>query len=251
MRFEVFKRDSFKCQYCGASSPDVILHCDHIKPVKEGGKNTMLNLTTSCSNCNLGKGARTLDDTSVVVKQRSELEDLQAKREQIELMIKWQEGLSDLSSLESESIFDYYEELVPGRTLTPSGKHDLKNLVRKHGYQEVRKCMEISAGQYLEFDNDTGKVCPVSSAKTVTMISAIAENRKRYRNPDDSGLEFYASKVLGNLKYLSWSTKQYIHQLAKGAYDKGVDAESIRSAARNSPSLEKFYESIDSLLMDL
>ena len=37
LRFEVFKRDSFTCQYCGKSAPDVVLHIDHIKPVKEGG----------------------------------------------------------------------------------------------------------------------------------------------------------------------------------------------------------------------
>ena len=41
MRYEVFKRDSFRCQYCGRSAPEVILEADHIKPVAEGGKNTM------------------------------------------------------------------------------------------------------------------------------------------------------------------------------------------------------------------
>ena len=28
-RFEVFKRDSFTCQYCGRTAPDVVLHLDH------------------------------------------------------------------------------------------------------------------------------------------------------------------------------------------------------------------------------
>lgn len=32
VRFEVFKRDSFKCQYCGRSAPDVMLRADHIEP---------------------------------------------------------------------------------------------------------------------------------------------------------------------------------------------------------------------------
>ena len=30
IRFEVFKRDKFTCQYCGRMSPDVILEVDHI-----------------------------------------------------------------------------------------------------------------------------------------------------------------------------------------------------------------------------
>jgi len=61
LRFEVFKRDGFTCQYCGSAPPSVILHIDHIKPVVDGGKNCIDNLVTSCDACNLGKGPRSLD----------------------------------------------------------------------------------------------------------------------------------------------------------------------------------------------
>lgn len=54
-RFEVFKRDNFTCQYCGATPPAVILHVDHIVAVSKGGSNVKSNLVTSCSRCNLGK----------------------------------------------------------------------------------------------------------------------------------------------------------------------------------------------------
>lgn len=39
LRFEVFKRDSFTCQYCGRSAPEVVLEVDHIVPVSKGGTN--------------------------------------------------------------------------------------------------------------------------------------------------------------------------------------------------------------------
>lgn len=55
VRFEVFKRDRFICQYCGGHPPMVVLHCDHIVPVSEGGQNRLENLVTACSDCNLGK----------------------------------------------------------------------------------------------------------------------------------------------------------------------------------------------------
>ena len=29
IRFEVFKRDAFTCQYCGQMAPDVLLEVDH------------------------------------------------------------------------------------------------------------------------------------------------------------------------------------------------------------------------------
>lgn len=60
LRFDIFKRDGFKCQYCGATPPMVVLHVDHIRPVADGGGNEATNLVTSCSCCNLGKGARSL-----------------------------------------------------------------------------------------------------------------------------------------------------------------------------------------------
>lgn len=61
-RFEIFKRDEFTCQYCGAHPPAAILHVDHIVAVANGGTNDDDNLLTSCSQCNLGKGARRLTD---------------------------------------------------------------------------------------------------------------------------------------------------------------------------------------------
>jgi 5-methylcytosine-specific restriction endonuclease McrA len=60
VRFEVFRRDSFTCQYCGRRAPNVILHVDHIIPVVAGGTNDLANLRTACSVCNQGKGARRL-----------------------------------------------------------------------------------------------------------------------------------------------------------------------------------------------
>jgi len=60
VRFEVFRRDSFTCQYCGRRAPTVILHVDHVIPVAAGGTNDPANLRTACSTCNLGKGSRSL-----------------------------------------------------------------------------------------------------------------------------------------------------------------------------------------------
>ncbi|WP_413142999.1 HNH endonuclease [Escherichia coli] len=93
IRFEVFKRDGFKCQYCGSSAPDVILHVDHINPVSKGGDNDMMNLITSCDSCNGGKSDKLLSDNSIMEKQRQQLQELNTKREQLEMMIKWRDGL--------------------------------------------------------------------------------------------------------------------------------------------------------------
>jgi len=54
-RFEVFKRDGFCCQYCGAVPPKALLEVDHIDPVCNGGTNDIDNLITACFDCNRGK----------------------------------------------------------------------------------------------------------------------------------------------------------------------------------------------------
>lgn len=58
LRFNVMKRDNFKCCICGrspATTPGLELHIDHIKPWSKGGETVIDNLQTLCSDCNLGK----------------------------------------------------------------------------------------------------------------------------------------------------------------------------------------------------
>ena len=52
-RFNVFLRDRFTCQYCGAKQE---LTFDHVVPRSRGGQTRWDNVTTACSPCNLAKG---------------------------------------------------------------------------------------------------------------------------------------------------------------------------------------------------
>ena len=89
VRFDVFKRDSFKCQLCGATAPDVLLEIDHIHPVAKGGTNDITNLITACQPCNAGKSDKTLDENTTIMKSRTQLDQLQERREPLELMMSW------------------------------------------------------------------------------------------------------------------------------------------------------------------
>ena len=56
LRYDVLRRDGFRCQICGATQKDgVRLHVDHIYPVSKGGRTEMSNLRTLCERCNMGK----------------------------------------------------------------------------------------------------------------------------------------------------------------------------------------------------
>ena len=56
LRYDILKRDNYRCKICGASAQDgVKLQVDHIIPVSKGGKTTWNNLQTLCERCNMGK----------------------------------------------------------------------------------------------------------------------------------------------------------------------------------------------------
>ncbi len=54
-RFNLFLRDEFSCQYCGARHE---LTFDHVIPRSRGGRTTWDNVVAACSACNLKKGNR-------------------------------------------------------------------------------------------------------------------------------------------------------------------------------------------------
>jgi len=66
IRFNIFKRDCFKCRYCGRTvGPDLMLEVDHVVPVSKGGTNDPINLVTACFDCNRGKSKNLLGTNSI------------------------------------------------------------------------------------------------------------------------------------------------------------------------------------------
>jgi 5-methylcytosine-specific restriction endonuclease McrA len=58
-RVNVFARDKFTCQYCGARPHRSELNLDHVVPRSMGGKTSWENVVCSCVECNRRKGGRT------------------------------------------------------------------------------------------------------------------------------------------------------------------------------------------------
>lgn len=61
LRYDVIKRDGFRCQICGRSvknNPKIELEVDHIIPISKGGKTIKSNLQTLCRECNRGKSTK-------------------------------------------------------------------------------------------------------------------------------------------------------------------------------------------------
>jgi hypothetical protein len=61
LRYKVLERDNGKCKLCGRTPNDgVKLHVDHIAPFSLGGLTVLNNLQTLCSDCNIGKGNKSV-----------------------------------------------------------------------------------------------------------------------------------------------------------------------------------------------
>lgn len=105
LRFDIFRRDSFICQYCGAKPPDVVLEIDHITPVVEGGTNDQMNLVTSCEACNRGKGKKQIDP---VARPDADLAWLEAQQELVELR-RYQEVLKEQNRIRRDLVGDFQD----------------------------------------------------------------------------------------------------------------------------------------------
>jgi hypothetical protein len=64
----VFLRDDYTCQYCGAN--DVKMTIDHVFPKSRGGRESWENLVASCVVCNNRKGDRTPEEAKMMLKRK-------------------------------------------------------------------------------------------------------------------------------------------------------------------------------------
>ena len=176
VRFEVFKRDKFTCQYCGASAPDVILQIDHIKPVSKGGTNDIMNLVTSCRDCNSGKSNRELSDDSAIKVQKQRLDDMQERREQLEMMLQWRDSL--LKNLEAE--IDAIDGIFCSQTswgISEHGRICIRKLIKQFGFNEVYESTQISIDRYYTGSENSWN-------KAFDKIGGVCYNRKKAREQD-------------------------------------------------------------------
>lgn len=220
LRFEVFKRDKFTCQYCGRSAPDVILQIDHIHPVAKGGDNDILNLITSCADCNSGKRDKTLSDDSVIIKRKAQLELLQERREQLDMLFQWQYELTDLDNEAAQRVAELFFEHIPGKTISDYGLSLLKGWIKKFGLRIVIESTQKALAN-IKKDKD-GNVLNSGEAfesipkiagfenspnKKIYYIRGIARKRFSYCDPDRAFSMLYEIQLKGaDMEYVQMVT---------------------------------------------
>lgn len=228
----MFKRDSFTCKYCGKSAPEVVLEVDHIDPVKNGGDNSLLNLITSCHDCNRGKGARKLSDTQVIDKQMDQLKDLNEKRLQMKQMLEWKKELDNLLEEQIGAINDLM--VYKNKELTEVGKKDFKKWIKEFGFSEVFESFQISLDQYADKDG---------ISKAISFTPRICESRKQSAIDPMYHKRNYLRKVIMN-KYRMNRTSRIEKILFELCTNEEI-ADKIILIAKRSRLSDEFYDNLN------
>lgn len=243
-RFEVFKRDSFTCQYCGRKAPDVVLHIDHIEPVSKGGGNGIMNLITSCLECNAGKSDRRLNDGTVLEKRRKQLEELQERKEQLEMLMQWQKALLSLERDSTSQAAEYWAELVHPFHLTETGEHELSKLLHKYSITEVLEAMKISTKQYIDIED--GKPTPESVNKAWDYVGRICRMKQSEKEKPYLKDILYIRGILR--KRFSYCNEREALELLEQAVESGIDVEHLKRNAKNVRNWSQWRGEMSELL---
>jgi hypothetical protein len=240
VRFEVFKRDSFACQYCGRSAPEVILELDHINPVSGGGGNDIMNLVTACEGCNAGKSDRLLDDKSAIAKQKAQLDQLNERREQLEMMLQWREGLSQIDEQQIDA-FDSEFAKATGCTLSEHGRGKLKRWLKHHSLAALLEAMDAAMASYFKGGDEDPEENSRIAGEAFGKILSVIRGKEKYANRPYMKDLFYIRGILRNRCYCN---DRKAIELLEEAYDAGIHIDDIKQLTLTTTSWTSWHRTL-------
>jgi hypothetical protein len=242
VRFEVFKRDSFTCQYCGEKAPDAVLEVDHITPVSKGGTSDIINLVTSCRSCNSGKSDRTLTDATVVAKARAQAEQLEERRQQLKMIAEWHMSLVDMQSTAVQQIETLWMSAArrpDGCALTDVARAEVGKWIRRHGFERVCNAAVRAANKLIsssQQDDDEARGDAFWSIPKICSVMTAEDN-----NPGVGKL-FYIRGILR--RRCNYVNERGCIAMLKQARECGVDVAWMERVAKEVTSWTQFRDAV-------
>lgn len=143
IRFDIFKRDNFTCQYCGRKTPEIILELDHIVPRSKGGLDELHNLITSCYECNRGKGAEPLSKIKTRKDLKGDLYLLAEKELQLKEYYKLREKVEKRIRKEVSEIASYFFSKEDTAFAFPY-ERDIKQFLKIFTKYDIMEAIDIA-----------------------------------------------------------------------------------------------------------
>lgn len=188
IRFEVFKRDGFKCAYCGQSPPAVMLEVDHIEPKSKGGSDEINNYITACFDCNRGKRDIPLER---IPSQLSEnIDVLKEKEEQISEYRKFIKSIDKRINKDVGDVERAFQVRFEDRTFTDIFINGtVKQFLKQLPLHEIIEAMGIATAKQTNPDSCIKYFCGICWNKiksktdpdfiTIKSLKKYWENQKR------------------------------------------------------------------------
>jgi hypothetical protein len=191
-----------------------------------------MNYITACQPCNAGKSDRLLGDNTVIQKQKGQLDELNERREQLEMMLKWRDGLRDIDDFQIDTVSDAWSSMVPGWHLNETGLKAAKQYLKKYGLKAVLDAIDTAADRYVKTEDDKATHESVQLAwNKVGGILAMSSM------PEDTRQLHYIKGILRNrLNYVPYDA---IKEL-QAAFDAGIPIEDMKLEAKNTTSWSRF-----------
>jgi hypothetical protein len=240
MRCEVFKRDKFTCQYCGRKSPDVILHVDHITPVASGGCDDILNLVTSCIDCNLGKSDRPLRDNVDLEVRRRSMEQLEERRQQLAMLRDWHVSLSAIDCQAALMLWDVWTSLT-GVSSQPSDDNtaSLIQLLKKYSFEEIAQGMRDACSKHISPSSEIVETGLHAAFEAISRQCWIAKTSRE--DPIGSRKRYIIGILRNRVCYVNTRSAA---ALIGDALNCGVDIGYVEDAAKQAKSWSSFRDTI-------
>jgi hypothetical protein len=225
----------------------VVLEVDHITPVSQGGENNILNLVTACRSCNSGKSDRQLCDSSSVEKARRQAEDMQERRNQIEMISDWHTSLLALDAEAVNKLEQLWLQSVgatDGTYLLETAKDELRQVMKRYGFEIACQAVIEAARRYLRkspnLDHDQ------SRNESFWSIAKICTVLKADRNDPGIARLFYIRGIVRN-------RCSYMHEgaciaLLKEARAAGITVDWLEQLAKSVTTWTEFRSSVECYL---
>jgi hypothetical protein len=142
-RFEILKRDGFRCVYCGATPMDQPLHVDHVLAVANGGSDDPANLVASCEPCNLGKSAVPLGEKRYAPTIATEAQEEHA--EQIKKYLALQRKIANAKRAVAEELERYWIKRLGAISRTMQTR--LAALTKEYSLTDLMGVVDIVAAR--------------------------------------------------------------------------------------------------------
>jgi len=152
IKFEVFEKDGYKCQTCGAVAPNVTLQLHRLQEVQQN-ENWLdpAFLSTACFDC---EQKQTEQKSTAKKNGFMTLDDLEERLEQLKMLISWRKGLRKIKKGQLNSLIDYWQELVPGIYLNDDHKRTILSCMNKFTREEIKSAMEYAVKEFLILRQD-------------------------------------------------------------------------------------------------